>query len=146
LTTTEADFQKMAERYYPGSTARVGSRKIEPKVSSRATEGLIPTVYDVAGNSVEFFTIGELAKALNRQAGTIRKWEKEGILPKSLYSSPSEDPRGVRRLYTRKQIEGIVKIAIEEQVFYPQETRRIKATYFTSKVIALFKELSQELG
>jgi hypothetical protein len=146
-TSFDADFEKIAAGFYPGTNKPIGTFRADPgRVKSRATEGLKPRIYNVGGKDVEFFTVGELAKALNREPGTIRKWENTGIIPKTFYSSPSEDPRGKRRLYTRLMIEGIVKIAIEEKVFYPEETRNIKGTDFTSKIVSLFNSLAKELG
>jgi len=81
-----------------------------------------PFVFLVGGKEQEFFSIGQLGKALgNRSAVTLRKWEREGILPKSPYTKPSDDPRGRRRMYTRAMVEGLVKIAKEEGVWLPDK-------------------------
>ena len=97
-------------------------------------------MYTVAGQDVELFTVGQLAQALGREAGTIRKWEANGIIPKAMYSSPSIDPRGKRRLYTRAMVEGIVKIAKQEGILAPNSRKTISATRFTERVVQLFKE------
>jgi hypothetical protein len=99
----------------------------------------------VAGVETEFYTLGNLAQALGRQPVTIRKWEREGIIPKSTYQSPGrdDDPRGRRRLYTREQIEGIVRIAHEEGVLVSHQ-KPLKATNFTVRVVDLFKRLAEQ--
>lgn len=65
------------------------------------------------GKRVEFFTIGQVARAINRKSVTLRSWEADGTLPPSGYVKPSHDPRGKRRLYTRAQAEGIIRIVTE---------------------------------
>jgi hypothetical protein len=76
---------------------------------------------------------------------TIRKWEREGIIPKSTFQSPGrdDDVRGRRRLYTREQVEGIVRIAHEEGVLVSHQ-KPIKGTNFTARVIDLFKRLAEQ--
>lgn len=69
------------------------------------------TVMVLRGREVEFYTIGQVARAINRKSSTLRMWEHKGILPPSGYQKPSKDPRGVRRLYTRAQAEGIIRLA-----------------------------------
>jgi len=101
-----------------------------------------PFVFLANGKEQEFFSIGQLGKALgNRSAVTLRKWEREGILPKSPYMKPSSDPRGRRRMYTRAMVEGLVKIAKEEGVWLPDKGRRLSETTFQQKALRLFQSL-----
>lgn len=97
----------------------------------------------VRGIEVEFWRIGTLARALNRSAVTIRMWEREGILPPSGWTSPGRDrdPRGKRRLWTRRQIEGVWRIARDEGILYPGPHVSILNTRFTERVTAMFAEL-----
>jgi hypothetical protein len=126
---------------YPGSKKKIGHKdQVDAKVEEWAEK---PKVYTVRGKDVEFFSIGQLALALNRRPVTIRKWESEGIIPRSTFTAPSDDPRGKRRLYTRKQVEGIVKIAREEGILY-DHSKHIKQTNFTARVIDLFKNNKAE--
>lgn len=134
--------------FYPGSkTPRQTMPKALPDGESgpSALEEAIaqldtPVTFAVAGKDVEFFMIGQLANALGRAPTTLRRWEAQGIIPKSGYTKPSlsRDPRGKRRLYTRAQVEGIIEIAIEEGIM---GSGRIQSTDFSSRVIALFREL-----
>ena len=60
----------------------------------------------------QFFTVGEVAKALSRKPGTIRMWELKGWIPKAKYRTqppkkeqiPGKPLKG-RRLYTLEQVE-----------------------------------------
>lgn len=132
------------EWYYPGSS--LSRRTVtpplveeEPGLLDEAVETLgEPVVYSVNGIDVEFFLIGQLAAALGRSATTLRRWETQGIIPRSGYTKPSSDPRGRRRLYSRAQCIGIIRIYIDEGVW---DTGRIKGTEFSARVISLFKEL-----
>jgi hypothetical protein len=69
-------------------------------------------IYRMNGVERRFFTVGELAKALNRRPVTLRMWESKGWIPKANYRTPA--PRGVqipgkptkgRRLYSLEQVE-----------------------------------------
>jgi len=101
-------------------------------------------IFTVRGVEKQFFPIGALALALGgRSANTIRAWEKEGNLPKSVFVKPSADPRGRRRMYTRAMVEGLVRIAKEEGIFWPDKGKRLAETAFTEKAVALFKECNK---
>ena len=80
---------------------------IEDRLNGAKSKKLI-----VNGVQREFFTVGELAKALNRKPGTIRMWELNGWIPKAKYRTPppkkeqipGKVPKG-RRLYSLEQVE-----------------------------------------
>jgi len=80
----------------------------------------MPKTYIINGVETELFTIGELADQLDRQRQTIRKWEREGIIPAATFRSKSG-----RRLYTRKQINAIVDTVnafeLKQGMAIPQE-------------------------
>ena len=108
-----------------------------------------PAIYIHNGQSAEFFTIGHLAKALNRSPVTIRSWEKKGLLPKSLYRSPAPKvstingpPKG-KRLWTRAQIEGLLQIATEENCII-DANQSTPTQQFTVRVAQLFKNLYEQ--
>lgn len=134
------------EFYYPGSrtprkTVTVVPSEDAPEPGAyEAAVALLgePVVFSVAGIDIEFFYIGQLALALGRSATTLRRWESDGIIPKSGFVKPSKDPRGKRRLYSRAQAQGIVRIAVEEGVL---ETGKIAGTNFSARVVSLFKGL-----
>lgn len=102
-----------------------------------------PKVFTVNGIDMEFFTVGQLAAVLGRRPVTIRKWESDGVLPTTWYNTPSEDPRGRRRLYTWAMLEGIVQIAKEEEILV-DTWRPIRKTQFIPRVKELFDRLWDE--
>jgi hypothetical protein len=150
-TALDEEFAAIGEQYYPGSNKpllRHPNRlhtSASPAPKTEADWDAKPRKYVVGGVEMEFFTVGDLAKALGRQPVTMRKWEREGVMPKSTYQVPgkNDDPRGRRRLYSRAQIEGIVRIAQEEGVLVSHQ-KPIKDTQFTARVIDLFKRLAEQ--
>lgn len=67
------------------------------------------------GQTMEMFYRSHVAKALNREIGTIRSMERKGIL----CTPQMQEPRG-RWLYTRDQIEDLISLAKEEGVLDPR--------------------------
>lgn len=140
-----SDFADL-DRYYPGSKEL---RRTVPMVETVRTVDLAdmvigqlpkPVVMTVKGRDVEFFYIGSLAKALGRSAITLRRWEDNGVIPRSGYTKPSSDPRGKRRLYSRQQVEGIIRIANDEGLLEKKTTLTVR---FTERVTELFRELKR---
>ena len=99
-------------------------------------------VFTIGGREVELFTIGQVARILNREPVTLRKWERLGTIPKATFVKPgaNKDPRGRRRLYSRPQAEALLRIAMEEKILYNPNVQ-ISKTQFTPKVFKAFKEL-----
>lgn len=95
----------------------------------------------LAGRRVEFFTIGQVARAIGRKSGTLRAWEDRGILPESGYVKRGKDPRGDRRLYTRAQAEVIVRLAKACGIMDAESRRPLHN--FKSWVWAAFNELKE---
>lgn len=132
------DFSEL-DQYYPGSRER---RQTVPASRPSAVEEDplgTPVILVLKGRDTEFFTIGQVAGAIDRKAGTLRGWEASGILPTSGYAKPSKDPRGRRRLYTRAQAMGIVRIARELGI--ASSASRVPLDEFGKRVAALFTEL-----
>jgi hypothetical protein len=100
-----------------------------------------PIVKTIDGIQIEFFTIGSLAKALGRRVDTIRKMIYRGILPRERWRTDGQGPVGQNRVWTRAQIEGIVRIAREEGVLHADVTTRFESTDFTARVRELFDRL-----
>ena len=155
MSTHEWDrgFEQIKEevKYYPGSSkaiVRHPNRVTTP--TRKATEAIDPTwddkprLYPLRGVPTEFFTVGQLARALGRESVTIRKWERLGIIPRAIYQVPGKDgdERGRRRLYTRAQVEGIIIIAAQEGLF--SATRKpFDQTAFRQRVLELFRAGSE---
>jgi len=141
MSTTTTEF-------YPGSSHPIVRHPNHPSVDSHTHNIGIdsewdrhPRKYQVNGVEIEFFTIGHLALALGRRPVTLRLWEREGIIPKATYQINSESKNGRRRLYTREQVEGLVKLAVEEGILISHQ-RAIGGTQFTARSIELFKQLA----
>lgn len=131
--------------YYPGSSKPIDRNSKTPDAEKPDVPewDRSPRIITVGGVPTEFFTIGALAEALGRQPVTIRKWEYTGVIPVPLYRKTSAHNEGKRRLYTRAQIEGIVKIAEEERVL--DNRKPISQTNFTERVRELYEELASDL-
>lgn len=130
---------------YPGKKAPVNRDNgiaPEPEWTER------PTQYPVNGEMRDFYTIQHLSRALNKSPVTIRQWEKRGLLPSSTLRSPrpkrasiaGTQPRG-RRLWTREQIEGILRIAKEEMCILNDVAPTLK---FTKRSTQLFNKLNTQ--
>lgn len=81
------------------------------------------------------FTIGELAQRLDRQRQTLRKWEKQGIIPQAIYRSGAD-----RRLYTKNQIMAIVACVEKYQIKQGQPI----PPEFKEEVAIAFEEASKK--
>lgn len=113
----------------------------ERREAERNTWDDKPFTFVVRGVATEFFSIGQLSKALSRSPNTLRAWEREGMIPKSPFVKPSADPRGRRRMYTRAMVEGMVQIAREEGVLFPHKGVKLSETQFQKRVLELFQKL-----
>jgi hypothetical protein len=90
--------------------------------------------------TLELFSIGALAKALGKSPITIRTWMKKGWLPRARFrtqGAPTAIGQGARQLWTRAEIEAILRIATEEKIleWHPD----IKASHFSERVLEFFK-------
>lgn len=77
-----------------------------------------PTKIEVRGQTIETFKRGALGKALNRTVTTIRSMEYAGVL-----CHPRLKDRAGRWLYTRDQIEDLIKLATEEGLMDPKKKK-----------------------
>ena len=73
-----------------------------------------PQYFVLGGVAREVFYRSHLDKALNRKLGTIRSMEREGVL-----CHPRFKNKQGWWLYTRDQVEDLIKLAIEEKVIDP---------------------------
>lgn len=101
---------------YPGKKPPRNRKVKKPKRIDDPFSGIYPTVYFIKGVRTEVFTIGQMAKILNKKPVTLRAWETKGILPKATYRTPA--PQGIqvpgktlkgRRIYTKKQVDLLLK-------------------------------------
>lgn len=72
-----------------------------------------PIIKTLGGKEVEFFTIGALATALEKEIVTIRYWERKGYIPTAPYRLRSKMLQGKKvngnRVYTRELIDIIIE-------------------------------------
>ncbi len=136
---------ELLSKFFPGSTTPLDIEEKQKALQHESDQwDLKPYIFTVKGKETEFFPIGALALALGgRSPNTLRAWEKEGILPKSVFVKPSKDPRGRRRMYTRAMVEGLVRIAKEEGIFWPDKGKKLSDTVFTQKAVELFKQCNK---
>lgn len=123
---------------YPGTSRPIGSA--HPVMDPRPAIGgwdQEPVFKRVDGYLREFFSISALALAINRSTKTIYKWESGGLFPAATFVFNSASKQGRRRLYTRKQIDGVVVIAAEQGVLNGQK-RYITQTKFPLLCFELF--------
>jgi len=103
--------------YKPGSKQKRRVESATPKKRRVVEEDawdVNPIMKTLGGVEVEVFTIGSMAKALEKSIISIRSWEKKGYLPRAPYRLRSKTLNGKKvsgnRVYTRQLIE----IAVEE--------------------------------
>ena len=98
-------------------------------------------------NGVEYFTSGQLAQAIDRSPITMRAWEREGVLPKARFRTANRNAKKAKRLYTRAQVEGVVRIAQEEGLMAAAKGGGLRRApiplSFVHRVRDLFKALEE---
>ena len=131
------------DEFFPGSKRRRRDPRPVPEKKPPAWDAK-PRYYDVNGERTEFFTIGALAEALEKEIVTIRTWIRTGKMPEARFKLPPRGKstfgaKGGQRLWTRAQIEAIVKIAHEEGVL-GVKPKDFSKTRFTERVTEAMKK------
>lgn len=137
-------------RLYPGSKTpvRTVAHTADPDPEWDISVIGRPVSWYAASNSERhyLYSTGQLAKALNRSAVTIRLWETDQIIPLALWRKAHRDdgkdvtdPRGFRRYYSESQVIGMRRIAAEEGIL-DNKYKSIRATNFTARVKELWLE------
>lgn len=152
--------EKFGDLDYPGRKkpvnreAKNGKRKasVDEPSDTPDWDGK-PVYYLVGGERREFFTISHLAKALGYSVQSIRAWEDKLLLPRTPYRSPrtkrpvagGRSDKG-KRLWTREQVEGIVRLAKEHRVIFPDKhgDKHPPTPSFARDVAALFASLTPQ--
>jgi len=140
----------LAERFddldYPGRRKPVNRGTAKTPAVDTPTWDDRPVRYMVNGEVREFFTISHLAAALGYSVQSIRAWEDKGALPRSPFRSPrtAKPVAGGRsnkgkRLWTREQIEGIVRLARRHNVIL---NKRPPTAAFARDVKVMFDKLT----
>ena len=134
---------------YPGKK-KPKNRDVKPVAPDKELWDARPVYYLIGGEKQEFFTISHLSKALGYSVQSIRAWEDRGLLPRTPFRSPrtarpvagGRSTKG-RRLWTREQIMGIVRIAKKHRVIFPDRKGHKKPPTlgFSAEVADLFHSL-----
>lgn len=117
--------EKFADLDYPGRR-KPKNRDDKPAPVDINLWDSRPAKYLVNGEVQEFFLISHLSKALDYSQQSIRAWEAQGLLARTPFRSPrtAKPVAGGRsnkgkRLWTREQVEGIIRIAKKHKVIFP---------------------------
>lgn len=117
---------KELDNFYPGSRRkrREPVKYIEPSFDASVWEDEYQIKHLPNGNPVQMYTIGSLAKALNRSVKTIRAWIDWGYFPPSPYRMPSVTSKkgkvyAGRRLYSKKMVEATVELFASAGILLP---------------------------
>jgi hypothetical protein len=102
----------------PGKKPLKNAGNKPEKVDGFDINELKSTTWAIGGKTREFYTIGEVAKAVGRSAITLRSWESKGWLPAPKYRTPKPSgeqipgkPAKGKRLYSREQVLYLVAAA-----------------------------------
>jgi DNA-binding transcriptional MerR regulator len=135
-------------RDYPGKRRPIG--RDQPKKARSGPQELAawddhPRKLMFNGVETEFFTIRHVALALDRSTRTIRTWERREVIPPATFrASPPIKGSVVKqtgdRLWTRAQVEAMVRVAREERVLDGLPP----GPQFTAKLVQAFLALQQQ--
>ena len=102
------------DTFYPGSKRKRRKSKLE-----KPTVEVVPWEDEffekfISGKKLKLYTLGSLAKAMNRSPKTLRKWMEDGKFPESPYRMPDIVGKNGktylgRRLYSKAMVEAVVK-------------------------------------
>jgi len=137
---------------HPGRRKPVNRDVVTTKSSDPVEWDHRPAYYKINGERREFFLISHLAKALGYSVQSIRAWEAQGLLARTPYRSPrtktpvagGRSNKG-KRLWTRQQVEGIVRIARKHRVIFPNRkgVKHPPTPAFAAEVGEFFASLTQ---
>lgn len=121
-------------RYYQKNKSWLRDRAVRNKRGRKKMT--LGTIVTINGKEYEVFQIGVLARNLGRSTQTVRKWERDGIIPIAL-----RDPTG-RRVYLKEHIDAIVRCANECKL-RPGDS--LRESGFPEKVEEAFEHIRKTL-
>jgi hypothetical protein len=130
-------------RDYPGK--RKPALRDQPRPERKMPDAwdAKPRHYFVNGVKTEFFTVGQVALALNRTSRTIRWWEGKQVIPPATFRAAAPKRSKVKeagdRLWSRAQVEVMIRVAQEEGVL----DGKAPSPLFTRKLVTAFLALQQ---
>lgn len=130
------------EEFYPGSKTPRRSTLEKAEQAGWDVNPIMMPLGEMGGPEREFFTIGALADALHRTPMTIRRWEREGVIPRARFFTQASTPNGRFRLYTRAQIEGL--LALAKELHITDTMKKVSMGDFPVRAFELFRGLDNE--
>jgi len=103
------------DKFYPGSKRK----RREPVAPKQKIDATWEDTYSLknlpSGITVQMYTLGTLAKAINRSTKTLRYWMEQGQFPTSPYRLPDKigsngKEYAGRRLYSKAMVEATIEI------------------------------------
>jgi hypothetical protein len=109
------------DAYYPGSKRKRREPAPARVIDASSWETEFYEKYLPNGKLIKMYTLGSLAKALNRSVKTLRFWIEEGNIPASPYRLPSTTGTNGkvyagRRLYSKAMVEVTVEIFAKARI------------------------------
>lgn len=102
---------------------------------------LNPFPSSIDGVDVDVFAIGAFAAAVGKSSRTIRRWERDGVLPRGTLRVDHPDPRARQRRYAFEWIQGIADIAEAEGVL-GSKVADFSRSRFTERTFLLRRQLA----
>lgn len=135
--------------FYPGSK-RKRRAPVAPKVIDKS--GWEDEFFDKTlpnGKTIQMYTIGSLATALNRSVKTLRAWIDEGKLPVSPYRLPSKIGKNGkeyagRRLYSKAMVDATVEIFAKAGLLEPDRVEWASHRNLVDKVAEAWETIRAE--
>lgn len=132
-------FADLSEQY-PGSkrTRKLVKEASPPPELVELAWDAVPYLKLVNGRTIEFFFIGSVAQVLGRSPNTVRSWIDKGYLPNAPFRIASRTANGQHRMWTRAQVEAILRVAQEEGIL---DGARVGSTEFTVRIREIFRQM-----
>lgn len=115
------------------------SPRPETQPVTAAHDDILGSPVVIGGEPSGYYPISSLAAALNRSPGTIRDWERHGIIPRG-YILNKDSRHGRRRVYTRAQILMLSRLA-DEYGIRDNPRAIVKDSEFSRLSFVLFERL-----
>jgi hypothetical protein len=91
---------------------------------------------------VPVFKVNEVALALGRKTETIRRYERDGILPKARQVRTGQ--RGWVRVYTREEVEALADFFEERSVGRPSKRPTERSSVNRKQISVMFNKMIEE--
>jgi hypothetical protein len=134
------------DAFYPGS-----KRKRRKPVPEKPVVEVVPWEDEyfekfINGQKVKLYTLGSLAKAINRSPKTLRKWMEQGKFPQSPYRMPDTVGKNGktyvgRRLYSKAMVDAVVKIFASAGLLHADRVELSTHRNLADKITEVWNEI-----